>query len=130
MPVETTVQIRWGDMDAMGHVNNAAFLSYLETAREPFFEQVVGDALTRFVLRRIEVDYLSQLTYDDNAVRVAVELAGVGTSSLRTREVMTAASDRRLVVEARAVIVHVDGTGSAAAPLPESLRDRLAPLVV
>ena len=126
MPVETTIQVRWGDMDAMEHVNNAVFLAYLETAREPFFEQVVGDALTRFVLRRVEIDYISQLTYGDGSVRVSVELAGAGRTSLRTREVMTASSDGRVVAEARAVIVHVDETGQRAKPLPDALRERLA----
>jgi len=126
VPVETTIQIRWGDMDAMGHVNNAVFLAYLESAREPFFEQVVGDELTRFVLRRVEIDYLSQLRYADGAARVAVALAGVGRTSLRTHEVMTAVSDGRVVAEARAVIVHVDATGERAQPLPDAVRDRLA----
>jgi len=124
--LETTVQIRWGDMDAMGHVNNAAFLTYLETAREPFFEQVVGDALMQFALRRVEIDYLSQLRHADREARVSVELADVGTTSLRTREVMTAASDGRVVAEALAVLVHLDETGLRPAPLPERLRERLA----
>jgi acyl-CoA thioester hydrolase len=126
VPVETTIQIRWGDMDAMGHVNNATFLAYLETAREPFFEQVVGDELMRFVLRRVEIDYLSQLTYGDREAVVSVELAGVGTTSLRTHERMTVAGSGRVVAEARAVIVHLDESGTSAAPLPESLRVRLA----
>jgi acyl-CoA thioester hydrolase len=124
---ETTVQVRWSDMDAMGHVNNAAYLTYLETAREPWFAEFgTSDASLRFAMRRIEVDFLSQLTFDDGSVRVAVELDGVGVSSVRTRERMTAVSDGRTVVEARAVIVRLDETGLGSAPLPDELRRRLA----
>jgi acyl-CoA thioester hydrolase len=124
---KTTVQVRWSDMDAMGHVNNAAYLTYLETAREPSFAELgTSDKYMRFAMRRIEVDFLSQLTFDDGAVRITVELDGVGVSSVRTRERMTAVSDGRPVVEARAVIVRLDETGLRSAPLPDDLRERLA----
>jgi acyl-CoA thioester hydrolase len=124
---ETTVQLRWSDMDAMGHVNNATYLTYLETAREPWFASIgAPEEYLRFAMRRIEVDFLSQLTFADGAVLVTIELDGVGVSSVRTRERMTAVSDGRVVVEARAVIVRLDETGLLPAPLPEELRERLA----
>jgi acyl-CoA thioester hydrolase len=114
-------------MDAMGHVNNATYLTYLETAREPWFA-ALGEAeeYMSFALRRVEVDFLSQLTFADGAVVVTIELTGVGVSSLRTHERMTAVSDGRVVVEARAVIVRLDETGLVSAPLPDALRERLA----
>jgi acyl-CoA thioester hydrolase len=125
-PAETTVQLRWSDMDAMGHVNNATYLTYLETAREPWFAAIgAPEEYLRFAMRRIEVDFVSQLTFDDGAVRVTVELDGIGVSSVRTSERMTASSDGRLVVEARAVIVRLDETGLRSAPLPDALRERL-----
>ena len=124
---ETTVQLRWSDMDAMGHVNNATYLTYLETARESWFASIgVSDESLRFAMRRIEADFLSQLTFDDGAVRVVIELDGVGVSSIRTRERMTALSDGRLALEARAVIVRLDETGQRSAPWPDDLRERLA----
>jgi acyl-CoA thioester hydrolase len=124
---ETTVQLRWSDMDAMGHVNNATYLTYLETARESWFASIgVSDESLRFAMRRIEADFLSQLTFDDGAVRVVIELDGVGVSSIRTRERMTAHSDGRLALEARAVIVRLDETGQRSAPWPDDLRERLA----
>jgi acyl-CoA thioester hydrolase len=124
---ETVVQVRWSDMDAMGHVNNATYLTYLETAREPWFAALgAGNDLMQFALRRIEVDYLSQLRFEDGAVRVTVSLGGVGTTSIRTLERMTAASDGRLVVEASAVCVRLDDAGTGSAPLPDDLRARLA----
>jgi acyl-CoA thioester hydrolase len=124
---ETVIQVRWSDMDAMGHVNNATYLTYLETAREPWFAALgAAEEYMRFAMRRIEIDYLSQLTFDDGAVRVTIGLDGVGTTSIRTRERMTAESDGRLVVEATSVIVRLDEAGTGSAPLPAELRERLA----
>jgi acyl-CoA thioesterase FadM len=80
----------------------------------------------RFVLRRIEIDYVSQLTFDDVAVQVSVELDGIGRSSIRTRERIAADSDGRVVAEARAVVVYLDENGLSSAPLPDELRERLA----
>lgn len=130
MTVETSVQVRWGDMDAMGHVNNAVYLAYFETAREPWFVALgIDDESTPFVLRRIEIDYRSQLTFADGAVRVVVSLAGVGTSSLTTAEQMYASSDGRLVAEARTVAVCLDGAGTGSRPIPDELRERLVAAV-
>ena len=127
MTTETVVPLRWSDMDAMGHVNNATYLTYLETAREPWFAAIGTETeYMRFAMRRIEVDFLSQLRFEDGAVRVTIELDGVGTTSVRTRERMTAESDGRLVVEAKAVIVRLDDEGLGSAPLPDDLRARLA----
>jgi len=121
------IDVRFADTDAMGHVNNATYLTYLETAREPWFDALgANDGYLRFAMRRIEVDFLSQLTFDDGAVRVTVALDGVGTTSVRTRERMVAESDGRLVLEAKAVIVRLDDDGVGSAPLPRELRDRLA----
>ena len=76
----------------------------------------------------MEVDFVSQLTDRDGFARVEVELEGVGTTSLRTRERILAGSDGRVAVEASAVIVHLDGTKRASAPLPGSVREIFAAL--
>ena len=124
--VETPIQIRWGDMDALGHVNNATYLAYLETAREPFFEAVAGRTqFTGFLFRRLEIDYRSPVVFEDGELRVAVALESIGTSSFTTRERMVAGSDGRLVAEARAVSVHLDESGTRSAPILEELRARL-----
>ena len=129
MRVEREIQIRWRDLDAMQHVNNAVYLTYLETAREAWFAEVLAgteaDSM-QFAIRRLEVDFLSQLTVADDPARVEVALAAVGTSSLTTRERIVAGSDGRVALEAVCVIVHLDATKLRSAPLPEALRVRLS----
>jgi acyl-CoA thioester hydrolase len=121
------VEIRWRDMDAFRHVNNAVFLTYLEAARDDFLGRLCGDGqgLWSFVIRRVELDFVSQLTQDDGAVVAEVRLERVGSSSLVTRERLTARSDGRLAAEAVAVLVHLDETRLRSAPMPDDLRARI-----
>lgn len=125
---EQEIQVRWRDLDAMQHVNNAVYLTYLETAREAWFAELLAGTTAdsmQFAIRRLEVDFLSQVTVADGPLRVEVESAGVGTSSLSTHERIYAGSDGRLVLEAVCVSVHLDATKLRSAPLPEMLRSRL-----
>jgi acyl-CoA thioester hydrolase len=121
------VEIRWRDMDAFRHVNNAVFLTYLEAARDDFLGRLCDDehGLWSFVIRRVELDFVSQLTQDDGAVVAEVRLERVGTSSLVTLERLVALSDGRLAAEARAVMVHLDETRRRSAPIPDDLRARI-----
>ena len=48
--VEVPVTVRWRDFDALGHVNNAVFLTFLETGRDRFFHSLVGDTFLDLVL--------------------------------------------------------------------------------
>jgi acyl-CoA thioester hydrolase len=121
------VEIRWRDMDAFGHVNNAVFLTYFEAARDDLLSHLCAnvDDVWRFVIRRVELDFVSQLTQADGAVRIEARLDRLGTTSLHTVERLTACSDGRLAAEARAVMVHLDDTRTRSATIPDDLRARI-----
>jgi len=59
MPVKR-IEIRWRDMDGFGHVNNSTYLTYLEEARDQFLTDLLGEAVHRIVIRRIEIDFVSE----------------------------------------------------------------------
>jgi acyl-CoA thioester hydrolase len=86
--LERRVEIRWRDMDAYGHVNNAVYLTYLEEARDAWAQRVLGPVTETwdFVLVRVEVDYRAELTQADEAVLVRCRLETIGRSSVGTRE--------------------------------------------
>jgi len=72
LPFVTPIQVRWRDIDAKNHVNNATIVTYLETARTELWRQRFGGGIDiPFVVVRIEVDYRRQLTIDDD-VRVGL----------------------------------------------------------
>src|SRR5262245_25524888 len=65
----TPIQIRFADVDKLGHVNNAVYLSYLELARMHFFQEVAGGIKWEregIILARMEIDYLAPVLLNEN----------------------------------------------------------------
>ena len=115
---EKRIAIRWRDMDAYGHVNNAVYLTYLEEARDEWLTQTVegvADAWD-YLLARVEIDYRRELTQGDVEVVVRCRLDEIGTSSVRTLEELRK-RDGELAAEARAVVVARDRTSGRSRPL-------------
>ena len=119
--LERTVHIRWRDLDAYGHVNNAVYLTYLEEVRDEWAKQVLGDGFD-FVIVRIAIDYRSELSFFDEEVLVRCTGTGVGVSSIRTREEI-AKRDGQLAAESDSVIVAHDAETRTARPLSEEQRE-------
>jgi acyl-CoA thioester hydrolase len=125
MATEVTIEIRWRDMDAYGHVNNAVYLNYLEECRDRAVESLMGtrDAWD-FVLAHVGIDFRNELTQDDGAITVRCEIVGIGRSSVRTRETI-AKADGTVAAEAEAVIVPRDREQGGSRPLTDPERARL-----
>jgi acyl-CoA thioester hydrolase len=125
-PFTTSVQIRWGDLDAYGHVNNAAFLTILEAGRVAWIQDLVdlSDAANGFVIRHLELDFLAPIGLHDSPVEVSVAVESTGTSSVTLRERIRT-RDGSLLADARSVLVHIDRVAVTSAPIPDDLRARL-----
>ena len=125
--LEKRIEIRWRDVDAYGHVNNAVYLNYLEEARDAWVQSVLGaisGSTWDFVLARVEIDFRAELTQDDGAVIVRCTLDRIGRSSLGTREEVRK-QDGTISAEARSVVVPRDpGTGRSR-PLTDAERRAL-----
>ena len=112
---EHPVAVRWRDTDALGHVNHAVFLTYLEEGRDAFYSQVLGSDPV-YVVVRLEVDLRA-------TVQIAVEQ--LGTTSLTTRETIITA-EGEVAAEARVVTVRWDDVNRKPIPFTEAERARLA----
>jgi acyl-CoA thioester hydrolase len=123
---EIRTKIRWRDMDAYGHVNNAVYLTYLEECRDAWAQGLFGSASGSwdFVLAHIGIDYRRQLTQADDEVVVRCRLASVGRSSIATREEIVM-SDGTLAAEAESVIVPRDPKADRSRPLTQRERELL-----
>jgi acyl-CoA thioester hydrolase len=119
--LERRIEIRWRDMDAYGHVNNAVYLNFLEEARDAWVLETLGAISDTwdFVLAHVEVDFLSELKQDDGAVLVRCTGASLGRSSIRTREEV-AKLDGTTSARAAAVIVPRDPQTGRSRPLNEA----------
>jgi acyl-CoA thioester hydrolase len=124
--LERRIEIRWRDLDAYGHVNNAVYLNYLEEARDAWVQQVLGKVTDTwdFVLARVAVDFKRELTQEDAAVLVRCSLGSFGRSSVRTREEIVK-SDGTLSAAAESVIVPRDPKAGSSRPLTDEERSAL-----
>jgi acyl-CoA thioester hydrolase len=123
---EKRMEIRWRDMDAYGHVNNAVYLNYLEEVRDEWLERTLGPGadVWDFVLARVAIDYRRELRQQDITVVARCRLEAIGTSSLRTREEIRTA-DGAVSADAEAVLVARDRASGSARPLTHGERAAL-----
>ena len=81
----SNIPVRFSDIDAMGHVNNAIYLNYFEQARMQFFEDSIGSdwdwKKDGIVLARNEVDYIQPILLDDK-VFIDTKIDSMGNKSL------------------------------------------------
>lgn len=110
MTTTIDVQTRFRDTDAMGHINNAVYLSYLEIARIEYVRQVFGVTHYRdidFILARAEVDYRSP-AYVGEVLTVEIRAVALGGASFTFAYRINEKSAGRLVAEAKTVQVSYD----------------------
>ena len=109
--------VRFRDCDAMGHVNNAVYSTYLEEARIGVLSDLID-----FILARVEIDFRSELRMGEE-VEVRTRCSRVGTKSFDLEHVI--AADSRVVAEAKSVLVSYDYELGESVPVPDELRERL-----
>jgi len=120
---ERVVKVRWRDTDALGHVNHAVFLTYLEEGRDGFYAEVLGDVM--YVIVRLEMDWRAEVRQGEGNVTVHIEVERVGTTSLTTRETICTASGE-IAGQARVITVRWDPELRKATPFSDAERERLA----
>jgi len=122
------IQVRWGDMDALNHVNNAAYLSYLEHARVSYFAELalwdgnpVGLGL---IMARVEIDFKLPLYVGEDA-HIFTRCSRLGNRSFETEQVLIRANadgSQDRVVAATITVVVYDYNANRSTPIPEGWR--------
>ncbi|MDO8903700.1 thioesterase family protein [Hydrogenophaga sp.] len=123
------VPIRWGDMDAMGHVNNTLYFRYMEIARLDWFFQMGMPADPKGegpVIANAFCNFIRQFEYPGD-VLVRTYVGTLGRSSFDTFHEMLRTDDPdKVYANGGATVVWVDFPQQASRPLPQALRDQLA----
>ncbi len=121
---EKRIEIRWRDVDAYRHVNNAVYATYLEECRDELAEKVLADVgdIWDYVLARVAIDFRRELTQDDDEVVVRCAVDRVGRSSVTLREEIRT-RDGELSAEAEAVLVARDPATGRSRPLTDPERE-------
>ncbi len=119
------IEVRFRDLDLLGHVNNAVYVTYLEVARTQYYGDVLemgfGEADdVDFNVVNVEVDFRRPIEFEDK-VEVGVRTVDVGESSMTTEYEVEV--DGELAAEASSVQVAVDDDGRPTR-VPDSWRER------
>ena len=126
-PVTLDIEVAWGDMDALGHVNNIIYLRYFESVRIKYFGVVglpmpkPGEAGTGPIMATQTCNYRKPVVYPDK-LRAETGFLRMGTSSVTFYYRLYSYTLQTYVAESEAVIVFFNfGTGKSE-PIPSELR--------
>jgi len=122
------IQIRFRDMDAFNHVNNAVYHSYLEEGRIQFMRDLgiqrqPGSGLG-WILVRTEIDFRGQARYGDELI-ITVRLGRVGNRSFELHHRILRPADQALIVEAKSVQACMDYDANKSVSIPDSWRAKM-----
>ena len=121
---EKRIEIRWRDLDAYAHVNQAVYATYFEETLDEWLRGVLGlgeDEVWDYMAARLAIDYRSELRLGDREAIGSARLEGVGTKSVTARAEVRA-PDGRLAAEAEMVVVARDPETGESRPLTEPER--------
>ena len=120
------VPMRWSDTDALGHVNNSRYLSYLEDSRIALLQKMGDEAPISpgLIAARIEIDYLRPLMLSNEPVEVVMWISRIGTKSFTIDHEIN--HEGSVVARAKAVIVGFDYGTQRSRELSEEERRVLA----
>ena len=130
------VEVRFADTDAMGHVNNARYLTYCEIARAAYYEAVTGrqlplgvhGATEGMILADVRVTFRAPAFYGET-LSVETRVSRIGTSSFTMEHRLTAPESRygplRLVATAESVLVTYDYAAEHPIPVPPELNEAI-----
>lgn len=117
---EIDIQVRFRDIDAMNHVNNAVYASYLEQARTEYYREIIGEPLTEVdtVLASMSIDFRAPIEIGDE-VTIGLTIDDIGTSSL-TMAYEVRRDDGTVAATAETVQVVFDPETGSSKPIPEA----------
>jgi len=127
MPFSHPIEVRFGDLDAMGHVNNAMIVTYIEQGRFQWWRSYLGGRKFQeegFLLARVEVDYRMPILLGDD-VRVELLVSRVGNSSFELTYRVTKGLGGELFAEGKSVQVMLDFATNRPRALSQVTRDWL-----
>jgi len=124
------IQVRFSDLDVLGHVNNNIYLSYFEMARVHYFKEMLGVdwnwKTAGFVLAKNEIEYIkSVLLTDEPTIEIYVDQ--IGTKSFTLGYELKVKD--QIYTKGKSVQVCFDSTTQQSIPVPEKMRIALEQII-
>ena len=121
------IEVRFRDIDSMGHVNNAVYLTYFENARIAYWRVVPGIGSRRevdYVVARAECDFRSPVTLED-ALACHIRVGSFGRRSFAFEYLLRDETTGRVVAQGRTVQAMYDHAAGTVKPLDEGLKEAI-----
>lgn len=132
-PVKIQIPVAWGEMDALGHVNNMVYLRYFENARIYYFDAIkmpvvqAGISTEGPILANSHCDYLRPVTFPDT-IQAEVGCNRIGNSSFNLVYRLWSDAQQQYVAKGETVVVYYNYKAGSSAPLSEELRANITSL--
>lgn len=128
-PVVTSVEVAWGDLDAMGHVNNTRFFRYFESARISYFSalgvlDITASEGAAPILAETGCRFRRPIGFPDS-LEVGAAVDRIGTDRFHMRYRIVSSSQQAVVADGFGVIVSYDYAEGRKTALPEPLRQAI-----
>jgi len=120
------IEVRYGDLDPQGHVNNAKFLTYLEQGRVFYFKQLKlweGGSFLNFgiILADIQITFHKAIQFGD-PIRVGVRITRLGNKSMTSEYRLEDGRDESVFATGSSVLVAFDYQAKKSVPIPAQWR--------
>jgi len=116
-----SIEMRWVDLDSLGHVNNAVIVTYFETARAKFIQKW-GISKMIFILASIKVDYIQQINYPNNLI-IGQKIKKVGTKSLTLQSALFLNKNTTPAAIAEVILVAFDYKKQLSIKIPNQVKE-------
>lgn len=122
----TKIQIRYKDVDKMGHVNNANHITYFETARIEYYKSIFKTPIdwekTGMILAHTEIDYFEPVFLEDE-VNCYTKITNVGNKSFEISNILAKNNDSVICAEGKSIIVCMNYLIKQTIEIPESWKE-------
>jgi acyl-CoA thioester hydrolase len=123
------ITVRFADLDPQSHVNNAAYLTYLESARLGYYEEAgiwihEKGMQTGMVVAHIDIDYLAPIRFGE-AIQVGLRLERMGTKSFTLAFLIESMPEGTPVASGTSVMVPYDAKAGKSIPIPADWRQKI-----
>ena len=124
------IEVRYGDLDPQGHVNNAKFLTYFEQARLAYWVQLGLFSKEQsfmelgIILADVHIAYRAPVLYGQN-IKVGVRVARLGSKSMTWQQNVVDADTGQELANGEVIVVAYDYTAGKTIPVPQDWREKI-----
>jgi acyl-CoA thioester hydrolase len=123
------IQIRFNDVDMLGHVTNSAYPQYFDLGRMAYINEVFGEQISwdrqGLILVSISIDFMNSIKLYDK-VKVRTKVVRIGNKSLEMVQDIYNETTNLVAAKSKAIMVGYNGVDEVSIPIPELWRQKIA----